>query len=108
MKRKNNELFSESLVGVFVAVVLVVLFYFTVIISGRELFTGRQRTFVNIKFMDVGGLKVRDSVRVRGVGVGEIANLKFEIADRRLMRLQPGTPSSSQARGAGVGLGYWY
>jgi phospholipid/cholesterol/gamma-HCH transport system substrate-binding protein len=78
MKHKNSELFSELLVGVFVATVLVVLFYFTVIISGRELFTGRQRTFVNIKFMDVGGLKVRDSVRVRGVGVGEIANLKFE------------------------------
>jgi ABC-type transporter Mla subunit MlaD len=78
MKHKNSELFSELLVGVFVATVLVVLFYFTVIISGHELFTGRQRTFVNIKFTDVGGLKVRDSVRVRGVGVGEIASLKFE------------------------------
>ncbi|MEI7946058.1 MAG: MlaD family protein [bacterium] len=78
MKHKNSELFSELLVGVFVATVLVVLFYFTVIISGHELFTGQQRTFVNIKFTDVGGLKVRDTVRVRGMAVGEVANLKFE------------------------------
>jgi phospholipid/cholesterol/gamma-HCH transport system substrate-binding protein len=77
MKHKNSELFSELLVGVFVAAVLVVLFYFTVIISGHDLFAGRNRSTVNVKFVDAGGLKIRDSVRVRGVVVGEVASVKF-------------------------------
>jgi len=77
MKHKNSELFSELLVGVFVATVLVVLFYFTVVISGFDILSGRKRNDVNVKFADAGGLKVRDTVRARGVGVGEVADVKF-------------------------------
>ncbi len=77
MKHKNSELFSELLVGVFVAAVLVVLFYFTVIISGHDFFVGKNRNTVSVKFADAGGLKIRDSVRVRGVVVGEVSSVKF-------------------------------
>ena len=77
MKKKNSELFSELLVGAFVVAVLCLLCYFTVIISGRDLFTGHQRTTVEVKFSDVAGLKIRDSVRIRGMVVGEVKELKF-------------------------------
>jgi len=77
MKKKNSELFSELLVGVFVVAVLCLLAYFTVVISGRDLFARRQRTTVQVNFPDVGGLKIRDSVRIRGMSVGEVTDLKF-------------------------------
>lgn len=77
MRKKNSELFSELLVGVFVVAVLCLLCYFTVVISGRDLFAGRQRTTVQVKFSDVGGLKLRDTVRIRGMAVGEVTSLKF-------------------------------
>jgi phospholipid/cholesterol/gamma-HCH transport system substrate-binding protein len=77
MKKKSSELFSELLVGIFVVAVLCLLCYFTVIISGRDLFAGRQRAIVQVTFSDVGGLKIRDSVRIRGMVVGEVIDLKF-------------------------------
>jgi phospholipid/cholesterol/gamma-HCH transport system substrate-binding protein len=77
MKKKNSELFAELLVGAFVVAVLCLLAYFTVVISGRDLFSARQRTAIQVKFPDVGGLKVRDSVRIRGMAVGEVTDLNF-------------------------------
>lgn len=71
MKRKN-EVFSETIVGIFMAAVLALLGYFTIIISGVDILVGRAKVPVTIEFTDVGGLKERDSVMYRGMKVGVI------------------------------------
>ena len=71
MKRKN-EVFSETIVGIFMAAVLALLGYFTIIISGVDILVGRAKVPVTIEFADVGGLKERDSVMYRGMKVGVI------------------------------------
>ena len=71
MKRKN-ETFSQSIVGLFMIVVLLLLAYFTIVISGVDVLAGRHRVPVRISFDHVGGLKARDNVMYRGTKVGAI------------------------------------
>jgi len=69
MKRRN-ETFSQALVGVFMVTVLLLLGYFTIVISGFDMLAGRDRVPVRITFESVGGLKERDNVMYRGTKVG--------------------------------------
>ena len=62
MSRKKNDAFHEAIVGLFMLAVLALLVYFTVVISGVDVLTGRQKVKVNIVFTEVGGLKDHDSV----------------------------------------------
>lgn len=71
MKRKN-ETFSNALVGVFMLVVLVLLGYFTIVISGVDVLSSRHRVPLRISFSHVGGLKARDNVMYRGTKVGAV------------------------------------
>ncbi len=76
--KQNKELFSELIVGVFMVAVLGLLVYFTIIISGVEVFNGKSKVPVTVRFEDVGGLKVRDSVVLRGMVVGSVSEMRLE------------------------------
>jgi len=76
--KKNSEVFSEVIVGVFMTAVLSLLIYFTIIISGVEVFGGKSKVPVDAVFSDVGGLKPRDSVVLRGMPVGTVNEMRLE------------------------------
>ncbi|MDR2850143.1 MAG: MlaD family protein [Verrucomicrobiota bacterium] len=76
--KKNREVFSEVIVGVFMVAVLALLVYFTILISGVELFGGKNRGEVTVLFSNVGGLKPRDSVILRGMTVGSVEKMHLE------------------------------
>jgi phospholipid/cholesterol/gamma-HCH transport system substrate-binding protein len=76
--KKNSEIFSEVIVGVFMIAVLALLGYFTIIISGVELFNGNGKVPVTVRFQDVGGLRVSDSVVLRGMPVGSVTDMRLE------------------------------
>ena len=78
MKKSGSEVVAELLVGVFMVAVLGLLFYFTVVISGKDMLSGKRWVPVDVTFADVGGLKVRDSVIVRGMVVGSVSDMQIE------------------------------
>ena len=71
MKRKN-ETFTQLVVGFFMVTLMALLAYFTIVVSGVDLMTGRSRIKVTVVFDQVGGLKDRDSVMYRGTKVGSV------------------------------------
>lgn len=71
MKRKS-EAFTQAVVGLFMITVLLLLGYFTIVISGVDILAGRNRIPVRFSFTQVGGLKDRDNVMYRGTKVGAI------------------------------------
>ena len=71
MKRKS-EAFTQALVGLFMVTVLLLLGYFTIVISGVDVLAGRNRVPVKFSFDQVGGLKDRDNVMYRGTKVGAV------------------------------------
>ena len=73
--KKNTDVFSEVIVGVFMVAVLALLVYFTVVISGVDVLLGREKALVRIAFTDVGGLKERDNVVYRGMKVGIVEKI---------------------------------
>ena len=72
MSGKKNDIFAETVVGLFMVAVLALLVYFTIVISGVDLLVGHAKVQIRIEFSDVGGLKDRDSVMYRGMKVGVI------------------------------------
>lgn len=76
--RNNKEFFSELVVGIFMTAVLALLAYFTIVISGVEILSGRSKVPVVVRFDDVGGLKVRDTVMLRGVTVGSVNDMSLK------------------------------
>lgn len=72
MSRKKNDGFTEAVVGLFMLAVLALLVYFTIIISGVDVLTGREKVRASIAFSQVGGLKDHDSVMYRGTKVGAV------------------------------------
>ena len=78
MKRKRNDIFAETIVGVFMIAVLALLAYFTIVISGVDILVGRAKVPVCVEFSDVGGLKERDSVMYRGMKVGVIDSITLD------------------------------
>lgn len=73
--KRNKDVFSEFVVGVFMVAVLALLAYFTIVISGVDLVLGRARVQTKVAFSDVGGLKDRDSVIYRGMKVGTVERI---------------------------------
>ncbi len=75
MKKASG--FGDMMVGLFVAGVLVLLAFFTIVISGSDLLDllrGRGQ-HIQINFSDVGGLRPHDSVIVHGVPVGQVKKM---------------------------------
>ena len=81
--KKNSDVFSEVVVGVFMVAVLALLVYFTVVISGVDVLFGREKALARLAFTDVGGLKERDNVVYRGMKVGIVE--KIELAPTNVM-----------------------
>ena len=76
--KKQSDVFSEIVVGAFMIGVLALLAYFTIIVSGVDLFENKQRVDAKIVFSDIGGLKERDNVIYRGMKVGTVKNITLD------------------------------
>ncbi|MBO7166085.1 MAG: MCE family protein [Kiritimatiellae bacterium] len=76
--KKNNDIFSEVVVGVFMVAIFALLAYFTIVISGVDVLRGRQRVSMNVTFKNVGGLKERDNVMYRGMRVGTVESINLK------------------------------
>ncbi len=76
MKNRKSEAFTQGVVGVFMLTVLVLLGYFTIVISGVDLLSGHHRVPVKVAFSQVGGLKDRDNVMYRGTKVGVVERVE--------------------------------
>ena len=74
MKRKN-ETFTKLVVGFFMVTLMALLAYFTIVVSGVDLLTGRSRVHVKVVFDQVGGLKDHDNVMYRGTKVGTVEHV---------------------------------
>ena len=75
MSKKRSDVFAETIVGIFMAAVLALLVYFTIVISGVDILVGHTKVPMKVEFTDVGGLKDRDSVMFRGMKVGVIEQI---------------------------------
>ena len=75
MSSNRKDSFSEAIVGVFMLAVLALLVYFTVIVSGVDVFGSRKMVSVDVAFEDVGGLKEHDHVMYRGTKVGSVERI---------------------------------
>ena len=61
--------FQEVVTGVFVAAVIALLAFFTIVISGVDLLRGSSTVLRKVRFENIGALKVQDPVFVRGMKV---------------------------------------
>jgi len=72
MRRKDT--FAQAVTGLFMITVLALLGYFTIVVSGVDVFSG-ERVRLRIAFDQVGGLKDHDSVMYRGAKVGTVESV---------------------------------
>ena len=77
MGSRRSDFFQEAAVGVFMAAVIALLAYFTIVISGVDVLQGRKKAVATVFFGDVGGLKDRDSVMYRGSKVGSVSSIEI-------------------------------
>ena len=75
MSSRRTDVFSEAIVGLFMLAVLALLVYFTIVISGVDVFQGRRKVDATVTFSDVGGLKDHDNVMYRGTKVGTVERI---------------------------------
>ncbi len=75
MSSNRKDSFSEAVVGGFMLAVFALLVYFTVIVSGADVFGSRKTVSVDVAFEDVGGLKEHDNVMYRGTKVGSVEKI---------------------------------
>jgi phospholipid/cholesterol/gamma-HCH transport system substrate-binding protein len=75
---KNAARYSEILVGLFVTVVLALLAYFTIAVSGIDLLNGSGKVSRTVVFDNIAGLKLRDSIVMRGLAVGTVEKLRVK------------------------------
>ena len=93
--RRRGDFFQEAVVGLFMLAVFALLGYFTIIISGVDVFGGGKKTAISLTFPDAGGLKRHDNVIYRGTKVGSVREIELhdggvtvtaEISDDVVMR----------------------
>ena len=75
--KRNGDVFSEAIVGLFMVIVFALLAYFTIVISGVDLLRGREQVGMRVEFKDVGRLKERDNVFYRGMRVGTVERIEL-------------------------------
>jgi len=76
MGKRKSEAFNEAIVGLFMVVVVLLLAYFTIVISGVDIVRGDQKVMVRVVFDQVGGLKNHDNVMYRGTKVGKVERVE--------------------------------
>jgi phospholipid/cholesterol/gamma-HCH transport system substrate-binding protein len=74
--RRKNDTFAQAAVGVFMTLVVLLLGYFTIVISGVNVLVSRDRVTAEFLFDSVGGLKSHDSVMYRGTKVGSVEDVE--------------------------------
>ncbi len=77
MSARSQSILPEVITGLFVAAVIALLAFFTIVISGVDLLRGRHRAVREARFDHVGALKVQDPVHVRGMKVGSVQALRL-------------------------------
>lgn len=75
MAQNKSNFVQEVFVGLFMAAVLALLVFFTIVISGMDLLTGKSRVKRMVTFENVGGLRPQDPVVVRGMSVGKVQHM---------------------------------
>ena len=76
-KNANREVFTELVVGAFVALVFLGLAVFTIVISGKNLFN--DEVFgIEVVLPDAMGLRPNDPVIARGTTVGSVKDVRFQ------------------------------
>ena len=75
MKRRNDT-FAQAIVGLFMVTVLLLLGYFTIVISGVDILQGKEKVRLTAAFDQVGGLKDHDNVMYRGTKVGTVEQVE--------------------------------
>ncbi len=76
-KTANREVFTELVVGAFVALVFLGLAVFTIVISGKNLFN--DEVFgIEVVLPDAMGLRPNDPVIARGTTVGSVKDVRFQ------------------------------
>lgn len=78
MPTKTHSLLPEIITGIFVAAIVALLAFFTIVISGMDLLRGRKSVVRTVQFQHVGALKVQDPVLVRGMKVGSVQEMKLK------------------------------
>jgi phospholipid/cholesterol/gamma-HCH transport system substrate-binding protein len=78
MAHKPKGYFQEVLTGMFVVAVVLLLAYFTIVISGNNLFYPKTETEYTVLFDNVGALKLQDPVFVRGLKVGSVQKMTLQ------------------------------
>ncbi|MBO7683442.1 MAG: MCE family protein [Kiritimatiellae bacterium] len=73
--RKRSNAFAHAVVGFFMVALVALLGYFTIVVSGVDLLSGRSRRPVRVEFEQVAGLKEHDSVMYRGTKVGTVEQI---------------------------------
>ena len=76
MSKRKRETFNEIVVGLFMIVVIALLGYFTIVISGVDILRGEGHVRMSIVFDQVGGLKDHDNVMYRGTKVGKVESVE--------------------------------
>ena len=74
--RKKNDTFAQMIVGLFMVTILLLLGYFTIVISGVDIVMGRERARLRVAFEQIGGLKEHDGVMYRGAKVGTVERIE--------------------------------
>ena len=75
MANKAQSVLPEVITGVFVAGVVALLAFFTIVISGVDWLRGKHTVLRRVSFENVGALRVQDPVNVRGMKVGSVQAL---------------------------------
>jgi phospholipid/cholesterol/gamma-HCH transport system substrate-binding protein len=68
----------EILVGVFVAAGIAALFMLSMKVSNLSTFTADDGYIINVRFNNIGGLKVRAPVTMAGVRIGRVSEIGFD------------------------------
>jgi phospholipid/cholesterol/gamma-HCH transport system substrate-binding protein len=77
MANKPKGYIQEILTGIFVLAVVLLLGYFTIVISGNNLFQPKTENEYTVAFENVGALKIQDPVFVRGLKVGNVQKMEL-------------------------------
>ena len=84
-KTANREVFTELVVGAFVALVFLGLAVFTIVISGKNLFN--DEVFgIEVVLPDAMGLRPNDPVIARGTTVGVVTDVRYDEASHKFQK----------------------
>ncbi len=78
MKEMLKKLSLEFFIGLFFIFGLMVLFYFTVLIDGENIFASQEFFDYKVSFEQVGELKANDKVYIRGMKIGKVKSVEMD------------------------------